>query len=160
MNCNCKMRIILSALLTAIFALPTVYADAQNVKDIAGTYMAVSSPPFGPNPRGQMILGNDGRYSLFLARAMLPKFEAGARSKGTAEENQAIIGGSIAHYGKYTVDDKEKVIIFNIEASTYPNWDGMTFKRPLKMSGDQLTYTNNSPSDGGSANDVVWKRIK
>ncbi|AJG20326.1 hypothetical protein RR42_m2954 [Cupriavidus basilensis] len=82
------------------------------------------------------------------------------RGKGTAEENQAIVGGSVFHYGKYVVDVKEKTITFNVEASTFPNWDGATFKRAFKVSGDQLTYTDNAPSDGSGAHDVIWKRVK
>lgn len=45
-------------------------------------------------------------------------------------------------------------------ASIFPNWDGATMKRALKVSGDQLTYTVTTPSAGGPANDVIWKRMK
>ena len=147
-------------LLFATLALPIGNAVAQDAKSIAGTYSSVSNSPFGDNARGQMILGPDGHYSIIIARATLTKFAAGARDKGTAEENKAIVGGSIAHYGTYTVDQKDKTITFNVEASTYPNWDGNTFRRPLKVVGDLLTYTNNAPSGGGGAIDVVWKRVK
>jgi Lipocalin-like domain len=147
-------------LLFAAFALPAWNATAQDTKSVAGTYTPVLSAQFGDNARGQMILGSDGRYSIILARAMLPKIAAGARDKGTAEENKAIVGGSIFHYGKYMVDREKQTITFNVEASSYPNWDGSVFKRTLKVSGDQLTYTNVAPSNGGPAQDVVWKRVK
>ena len=157
---NNKLPVVSALLLFAALALSAGTTAAQNAKSVAGTYTAVTSAPLGANPRGQLILGRDGHYSLMLARATLPTVVAGARGKGTAEENQAIIGGSIAHFGKYTVDANGKAITFNIEASTFPNWDGTKFKRTLKVSGDQLTYTNNAPSDGSGANEVVWKRIK
>lgn len=147
-------------MLFAAFALPTGNAVAQGAKSIAGTYTIVSVAQFGDNPRGQMILGQDGHYSIILARTTLPKVAAGAREKGTAEENKAIVGGSIAHFGKYTVDAKEKTITFNVEASTFPNFDSSVFKRPFKVSGNQLTYTNKVLSSGGAAQDVVWKRVK
>ena len=124
---------VAALLLFAAFALPTGNAAAQNARSVAGTYSVVTSAPFGANPRGQMILGRDGRYSIVLARATLPKVAAGARNKGTPEENGALVGGSIAHFGTYTVDEKEKTITFNVEASTFPNWDGATFKRSLKV---------------------------
>ena len=127
---------------------------------VAGTYTPVLNAQFGDNAHGQLILGADGYYSLALARATLPKIAAGTREKGTAEENKAIVGGSIFHYGKYMVDWKEMAITFNVEASSYPNWDGTALKRTFKVSGDQLTYTNAAPSSGGGAQDVVWKRIK
>ena len=144
----------------AALALPTWNATAQNTKSVAGTYTPVLNAAFGDNARGQMILGSDGRYSLILARATLPKIAAGARDKGTTEENKAIVGGSIFHYGKYMVDLEKQTITFNVEASSYPNWDGSVFKRKLKVSGDQRTYTNAAPSRGGPAQDVVWKRVK
>jgi len=151
---------ISALLLFAALALPAGNAAAQGAKSVAGSYTIVSVAQFGDNPRGQMILGRDGHYSIILARTTLPKVAAGARDKGTAEENKAIVGGSIAHFGKYTVDAKEKTITFNVEASTFPNFDGSTFKRPFKVSGDQLTYTNKVLSGGGAAQDVVWKRVK
>ncbi len=160
MNNKNKVSVIFALPLLAALAMSTGTAVAQDAKGVAGTYTSVSSAPFGANPRGQLILGRDGHYSLMLARATLPTIVAGARGKGTAEENQAIAGGSIAHFGQYTVDAKGKTITFNIEASTFPNWDGTKIKRALKVSGDQLTYTNNAPSDGSGANEVVWKRIK
>lgn len=149
----------LALLLLAASALPTSNATAQDTKSVAGTYVPVSIEQFGDNARGQMILGSDGRYSIILARATLPKFAAGARDKGTAEENRAIVGGSIFHYGRYLLDREKKTITFNVEASSYPNWDGSVFKRTLKVSGDQLTYTNVAPSNGGPPQDVVWKRV-
>lgn len=142
------------------FGLPLTDALSQQTQSIAGTYAIVSVQPFGTNPTGQMILGTDGRYSLLLARNTLPKIAAGVRDKGTPEENQAIVAGSIAHFGTYTVDVDKQNITFNIEASTFPNWNGVSFKRALKVSGDQLTYINSAPSNGGQPNEVVWKRLK
>jgi len=140
--------------------MPTANVAAQDAKTLAGTYAAVSNRAFGDNPRGLMILGADGDYSLILARATLPKVAAGTRDKGTADENKAVVGGSIAHWGKYTVDTKDNSITFNIDGCTFANWDGTSFKRPYRVSGDQLTYTNTAPSAGGGAFEVVWKRVK
>jgi len=42
----------------------------------------------------------------------------------------------------------------------FPNWDGTSSKRALKVAGDTLTYTVTAPSAGGPPNDVVWKRVK
>ena len=155
-----KLGFVSALLLIAALALPTRNAAAQDAMDVAGTYTPVVNSQFGENVRGQLILGSDGYYSLALARSTLPKIAAGTREKGTSEENKAIVGGSIFHYGKYMVDWKEKTITFNVEASSYPIWDGTALKRTFKVSGDQLTYTNAAPSSGGAAQDVVWKRIK
>jgi lipocalin-like protein len=108
-----------------------------------------------------MVLTPDGHYSIVLTRTTLPKIAAGARIKGTPEENKAVVEGSIAHWGKYTIDDGGKAITFHVQGATFANWDGTTQKRALKVSGDALTYTVTAPSTGsGKANDVTWKRIK
>ncbi len=54
---------------------------------------------FGPNPRGTMILTPDGRFAMILMNASLPKFASNSRVKGTAEENKAVVQGSIAYFG-------------------------------------------------------------
>jgi hypothetical protein len=134
--------------------------DAQTAKSVAGTYSVVKIPAYGENARGMLVLTADGHYSIVVGRATLPKFAAGSRTKGTPEENKAIIDGSIAHFGKYTIDDGGKSITFTPQMATFPNWDGAAQKRALKVAGDTLTYTVTAPSAGGGPNDVVWKRVK
>jgi hypothetical protein len=146
-----------ASLLVLAFAAPV---GAQTMKSVAGTYEVVKVSAYGDNARGMMTLSADGHYSIVLARATLPKFAADSRTKGTAEENAAVVGGSIAHFGKYTIDEGGKAITFHLMTSTFPNWDGATMKRALKVSGDQLTYTVTTPSAGGPPNDVIWKRMK
>jgi Lipocalin-like domain len=160
---------ITASLLLISLALFTGNAAAQGAKSLVGTWTIVStntvdaagttSPTFGPNPRGSLIFTSHGRYSLTFARASLPKFTAGSREKGTADENQAVVAGSLSHFGKYTVDEKGKSLTFHVETSTYPNWDGTSQKRPFTVSGDELKYTTAAASGGGSA-EIVWRRIK
>ena len=118
--------------------------------------------PFGPNPRGSILLTPDGRFSMTIMRTSLPKFAANVRTKGTAEEYKAVVEGSIAVIGTYTVTgDKEKTLNMHIEASTFPNWDGQDQKRPVTVTGDDMKIINPTPSIGGSGKNVqVWKRAK
>lgn len=157
MNRTTKLAAICASLLLAAFVAPVA---AQSMKSVAGTYSVVKIPAYGENARGRLVLGADGRYSLIAGRTTLPKFAANSRVKGTPEENKAVIDGSIAHFGTYTIDDGGKAITFNIQMSTFPNWDGTSAKRALKVAGDQLTYTVTAPSAGGPPNDVIWKRVK
>ena len=68
--------------------------------------------------------------------------------------------GSIAHSGRYTIDDSGKSITFQVETSTFPNWNGTTQKRPLTVKGDMLTYKVMAPSNGDAPNEVTWRRVK
>lgn len=144
----------------AAFTALSVPAAAQTAKSVAGAYTAVSVPAFGDKPIGRMILTPDGHYSIVVARNDLRKIAGGARTKGTADENRMVVDGSIAHYGRYTVDDGGKTLTLHIESSTFPNWNGTMQKRALKVSGDTLSYTVATPSTGGAPNDVVWRRVK
>ncbi len=160
MQVRTSLSVISAALLVSGLALTAPEAAAQSIKSVAGVYSPVSVPAFGDKPRGSLILSADGHYSIVLARATMAKIAGGARTKGSPDENKAVVEGSIAHAGTFTIDDKGKAITFNIATSTFPNWDGTAQKRALKVSGDTLTYTVTAPSDGSKPNDVVWKRVK
>jgi hypothetical protein len=115
------------------------------------------APTFGPNPRGSVIFTPNGRYSLHLSRENLPKFAAGSRIKGTPEEVHAVVAGSVAHFGKYTADAKD--ITFQVETSTYPNWNGTLQRRTFVVAGDELRYSDAASSAGGRV-ELVWQRAQ
>ena len=116
--------------------------------------------PFGSQPRGVITLTPNGRFSYIMLKANLPKIAADNRMKSTAEENQAIVQGSLAAYGTYkVVNEKEHAVQVHIEGSTFPNWDGQDQKRTWTVKGDELTITNPYASVGGTAY-LVWKRAK
>jgi lipocalin-like protein len=140
-------------------------AAAQTAKDLVGTWTLVSNdtvrpdgsrvPTFGPNPKGLIIFGGDGRFIYLLSRADLPKFETNNRSTGTPEEYKAVVQGSIATYGKYSVADKD--LKLKVEHSTFPNWANTDQTRTFTVSGDELKWTNAAASGGGVA-ELVFKR--
>ena len=139
-------------------------------KQIQGSWILVSiyneqdgkkTEMFGPNPRGFMVLTPNGRFSMILMRASLPKIASNNRMTGTAEENQAVVQGSVAYYGSYAVaSEKEQTVNLRMEGATFPNWDGQDQKRVMTVSGDELKVTNPTPSIGGGTNYIVWKRAK
>jgi hypothetical protein len=142
-------------------------APAQTLTDLAGTWVAVTNVSdsggkrvdvYGANPRGVLMIDTNGRYVIALARAGLPKVASNNRTTATAEESKAIVEGSIFHYGTISINAAAKTLVFKIETSTFPNWDGAEQKRAFALAGDQLTYTN--PGSGGGTVTAVWKRMK
>jgi hypothetical protein len=115
-------------------------------------------PLFGPNPMGLASFDSNGRYLLLTARRDQPKFASNNRNNGTVEENKAVVQGSIAHFGKYIVNEADKTIVFQIETSTFPNWNGIEQKRPFTLTEDELKWTT-AASSGGTA-EVVLKRVR
>ena len=160
----------LASLTTLVLAtcLAAANAVAQTAPDIVGTWSLVSLTVvrsgtemelLGPHPQGQLIFGSDGRYILLVLRSDLPKFAEGNRESSTAQENKRFVEGSVAHFGTYTVDAAGQSIVFHIQKSTFPNWDGETQRRPYTLTGDRLTYLTPG-SFGYGASTVVWQRQK
>jgi Lipocalin-like domain len=159
-----------------VFALPlagfaiacsTMIAMAQTAENLVGTWELVSIvntakdgtkiDVFGPTPKGVIIFGRDGHFAQFLMRPDLPKFASDNRLKGTPDENKAIVEGSIAYFGTYSVTDK--VVTQHIEASTWPSWTATDQKRSIIYANDQITLMSATASIGGS-NVSVWRRIE
>jgi hypothetical protein len=145
-------------------------AQQQSLKEqVVGTWVSVSNVNtasngaktdlFGPNPKGSLIFTSNGRFSLIGMRSDLPKFGTNNRATGTADENKAVIQGSIAYFGTYTVNEADKSFTVQVEGSTFPNWIGTAQKRQLSISGDELTFINASGSSGGS-NEVKYRRVR
>ncbi len=116
---------------------------------------------FGPNPRGIIIFSHDGYFALVQMRAELPRIAANSRDKGTPEENKAIVGGSIAYFGTYSVNESEKVITMKLEGSTFANLFGGGEQKKIitSLTPDELKFINpRTPS--GATLEVGWKRAK
>jgi hypothetical protein len=157
-----------AALVVFALCLAAPKTFAQTAPDLAGSWSLVSLTAsrsgsdvevLGPHPHGQLIFGSDGRYVLLGLRADLPKFASDNRLTGTTEENQRIVQGNFAHFGTYSVDPAARVIVFHIQNSTFPNWDGDVQRRPFTLDGDRLTYITPG-SFGYGTSKVVWQRMK
>ena len=163
-----KRRLVVTLLGLAIsFALPTF---AQQAKDLVGTWTLVSitlekdgktTDFYGPNPQGQIAFDPNGRISEIITRSDLPKLASNNRREGTPEENKAVVQGSIAYFGTYSVSETDKTYTLHVESCTFPNWNGTERKYSFDISGDELTVTPTSaPSTGTGTDRLVWKRAK
>jgi len=121
------IRLLLAAV--ASIAAPLA-AGAQSATDLQGTWSLVSSvlekdgksvDQFGVGAKGMIILGADGRFMLTIVGANLPKFASNSRASGTAEENKAVVAGSIAMFGTYAHDDASSTLTLRTDSATFPN---------------------------------------
>ena len=164
MNRRTTLALSTMALLWLGVALPGA-AVAQTAKDLFGTWTLVSSdtvhpdgsrvPTFGSNPKGILVFTSDGRFSYLFSRADLPKFASNNRNMGTPEEYKAVVQGSIATFGTYSVADKSLSI--KVEHSTFPNWISTDQKRTITIAGDDMMWSNPAGSGGGVV-ELVLKR--
>jgi Lipocalin-like domain len=140
-------------------------AAAQTAKDLVGTWALVSNdtvrpdgtrtPTFGANPKGIIVFGGDGRCIYLFSRSDLPKFETNNRTTGRPDENKAVVAGSIATYGTYSVAGKD--LKLKVEHSTFPNWANTDQTRAITVTGDEFKWTNAAGSGGGVV-ELAFKR--
>ena len=121
-----------SALIFGVF-LPREEAVAQTANELVGTWTLVSitlekdgktTDYYGPNPMGQETYSADGRFSTIITPSDLPKFASNNRQAGTPEENKAVVQGSFADFGTYSVSETDKTIAEHVESCTFPNFNG------------------------------------
>jgi hypothetical protein len=163
-----------AAVILLASALPVAVSYAQShartlKEEIVGTWTPVTQyvdqdgkklEPFGSNPKGIVVYDGNGRFVLVLQRATLPSFASSNRMTGTAEENKAIVQGSIAYFGTYVVNENERKINLHYDGSTYPNWDGEDQIRLVSISGDELEIVSPVSAVGGGTVHLMLRRVK
>ena len=162
-----RHRLTTAALGAILFVVSIGNAKAQAAKQLVGTWMLVSNvntaadgtTTFGytKDPKGVMVFDPNGHFVLLNTRPDLPKFSSNNRTTGTAEENKAIVQGSLGFFGTYTVEDN--VITLKVDGGTWPSWYGTVQKRPIiSLTADELKYSVAASVGGSSEN--VYRRIK
>lgn len=114
---------------------------------------------FGANPKGIAMYDGNGRFATILLRTDLPKFASNNAMTGTADENKAIVQGSNATYGTWSIDEQDGTLVSQIDGSTFPGWDGQRQKRTLSIVGDEMRMCVGGAQIGGTAC-AIWKRSK
>src|SRR5437763_6174215 len=125
-------RLLAMLLFLAYFTVESAFAQKTSLKEqIAGTWIHVSTTVTAPDGKkmdrpgqGIVIYSPDGYFAFVNVANDLPKLAANNRDKATVEEAKAIVAGSIAYYGTYTVDEATKTIVPKVEGSTFSNMVG------------------------------------
>jgi len=103
-----RLRAVKAAMMSAAFLMATflmgsaVGQSAKTAKEqFVGSWTLVSltagegadqTLPYGPNPKGTMMVDANGRFSITVLRSDLPKLASNNRMTGTADENKAQSG--------------------------------------------------------------------
>ena len=155
---------ILGLCVTTVFGLSLLPGSAvsqtKSLKDqLVGTWIVASWEQvrgnekihrFGDNPKGINVFEANGRFVVMFTRPDLAKFAAPDPMKATPQEMKAVMEGSIAYFGTYTVDEATKVVDLKIESSTFPNQVGAPNKRTItSVSPSELKYQNTTVTSGG-----------
>ena len=132
------------------------FVSADSVRN-DGSKVAV----FGSNPKGTIIFTGDGHFALVQMREDIPRLASNSRDQGTPEEYKAIVQGSLAYFGTYSLNEAEKVINIRLEGSTFANLMGAGEQKRIltTLTADELKFANPSTASGATV-EVAWKRAR
>jgi len=118
--------------------------------------------PVGKNPKGILIFNPDGYMSVQITSNEPQDFESEDRMVASDEEFRHRLHTYIAFSGRYTVNNAEACVIYNIETSLFPNWMGKRQRRKLDFENDVLYQKTTEPimSNGVRVHAyMTWQRI-
>jgi hypothetical protein len=145
-----------------IGTLPTdTYAQSKTLEEqLVGTWLMATNvtiqpdgsrtDTYGANASGIIVFDNSGRFAFVTTRSDLPRFASNNRTTGSDGENKAVVQGSLAYFGTYSVDEADNSYTVRIESSTFPNWVGTSQRRKIMFLGDEFTLSNPAGSSGGA----------
>jgi hypothetical protein len=115
---------------------------------------------FGAHPKGLFVVDAEGRCSLQIFRANRAPFASGDKTKGTPDEYRQAVSGSGTHFGKVSIDRAKHQLDFDLEAASFPNWDGKRQVRDHSFKDGVLSYAVPASAYGGaSVAYSVWRRV-
>ena len=145
-------------------------AATQDLRSLQGTWVmeaayeisadGTRSTNFGEHPKGLFVVDAEGRYSLQIFRANRAPFASGDKAKGKPDEYRQAVLGSSTHFGKVSIDRTKHQLDFDVEAASFPNWDGKRQVRDYSFKDGVLSYAVPANIHGGGAVAYsVWPRV-
>lgn len=162
----------LSGMMLAMLAGLTTTTDAAEPAHefpLQGTWTLVAADKilpggeqardYGEEPKGRLIVDHEGRYSLQILKSERLRFANDSKVDGSIDEFKSAVLGSSTHYGVVEIDYKKDLLVFSIEGSSFPNWEGTVQKRHYTINGNELSYQV-PPRADGSIPISVWRRLE
>ena len=104
---------------------------------------------------------SSGRYSIQIFRPGRPNFASGVKAQGRPDEYREAALGSSTHFGRVQVDTAAHQLLFDVEASSFPNWEGKRQTRDYTYARGVLTYAVPASASGnGTVAYSVWRRVE
>ena len=158
---------ILTALSLLLAGLGT--AQAEDLASLQGTWIMVSAyeihadgsrtTNYGEHPDGLFIVDAAGRYSMQIFRVGRPVFASGDKARGTPDEYRAALIGISTHIGKVSIDAAHHQLVFDVEGSSFPSWEGKRQVRDYTFEKGVLSYAVPASASGsGTTAYSVWRR--
>lgn len=115
---------------------------------------------YGEHPSGLMMVDRSGRYSIQIFRRDRPRFKAGEKARGEPDEYRSAVLGSSTHFGRVAVDGAHHQLLFDVEAASFPNWEGKRQVRDFTYRDGVLSYAVPAGASGnGTVAYSVWRKV-
>jgi hypothetical protein len=145
-------------------------ARAQELTSLQGTWVMDSAyeihpdgrrtTNYGAHPLGLLSVDGAGRYNMQIFRTGRPAFASGDKARGTPDEYRQAVEGSSTHFGRVSIDAQRHQLVFDIEAASFPNWEGKRQVRDYTIKDGLLSYAvPASASSSGVIAYSVWRRV-
>jgi hypothetical protein len=144
-------------------------AGADELTSLQGTWVMVSAyeihadgartTNYGEHPVGLLMIDAAGRYDMQIFKVGRPAFASGDKARGTPDEYRAAVVGISTHVGKVAIDRARHQLIFDVEAASFPNWEGKRQVRDFTFKDGVLSYAVPASASGsGTTAYSVWRR--
>ena len=166
-----RARFLTSLAVAALPLMGAAPAPSSEPLSLAGTWAMDSAyeihadgtrtTNYGEHPSGLMMVDAAGRYSIQIFRLGRPNFVSGVKTTGQPQEYRLAVLGSSTHFGQVRIDEAAQQLQFDVEASSFPNWEGKRQVRNYTYAGGRLTYAVPASASGdGTIAYSVWQRVR
>jgi hypothetical protein len=164
-----KLRFLIAAGVVALGLATSARSRSADDLSLAGTWVMDSAyevlpdgtrtTNYGEHPQGLLMVDAAGRYTMQIFRIGRPGFASGDKARGTPEEYRQAIIGSSTHFGTVTIDRAKHQLTFNVQAASFPNWEGKRQVRDYTFKDGLLGYAvPASASSSGIIAYSLWRR--
>lgn len=118
--------------------------------------------PYGTEPQGILMYDAQGVMAAQLTQGKRTPFTVPDRLKGTPEELKAAFESYQAYWGRFSIDEREKVVTHTVTQALLPNWVGTQQKRYYKFQDGRLHLRTPPLLIGGKTvtGVLIWEKIK
>jgi len=166
-----------SVFLAMGFLLCTVFQSSAQVSEkslreaLIGTWKLVSTeeklrdgrtrpyPDLGADASGYLVYAQDGYMCVALMKPSRPNWHSNEENANDSEKISAASGFS-SYCGRYEIDEKNQVIVHYPEVSFNPNFIGTVQKRPYRLQGNRMTFSDVEQSGEVERWTIVWEKVK
>lgn len=145
-------------------------AHAAELTSLQGTWIMISAyeihadgtrtTNYGEHPDGLLIVDSAGRYSMQIFKIGRPAFASGDKARGTPDEYREALVGISTHIGKVTIDSTHHQLVFDVDAASFPNWEGKRQIRDYTFKDGVLSYAVPASASGsGTTAYSVWRQL-